>query len=75
MGEFGGTQEIVLSRDIDVNSYAFLQMSRWKLAWLRRPHLQTMGKEGDRRSAQWLCEHTLEARAENANAKITAVSG
>lgn len=75
MSEFGGTQEIVLSRDIWSDSYAILDMTYWKLAWLRRPHIQTMGKEGDRMSAQWVAEYTLESRAENANGVVKDISG
>ena len=75
MGEFGGQQEVVLSRDIDANTYGIFEMSRWVCAWLRQPHVQAMGKEGDRRSAQWVAEYTLESRAENANGKIGQISG
>lgn len=78
IGEFGGNQEVVLSRDMDNNfseTIAIFEMSRWKLAWLRRPHLQTMGKEGDRRSAQWVAEYTGEARQEAASARVSNISG
>jgi hypothetical protein len=75
MGEFGGAQEVVLSRDIDANSYAVLEMARWKIAYLRRPHIQPMGKEGDRRSAQWVAEWTLVSSNEKASGKITQISG
>lgn len=75
MGEFGGQQEVVLSRDIDANTYAVFECPRWVCAWLRQPHVQAMGKEGDRRSAQWVTEYTLESRAENANGLITQISG
>ncbi|RLB39338.1 MAG: hypothetical protein DRH30_10080 [Deltaproteobacteria bacterium] len=74
-GEYGGPLEVVLSRDLDSGSLALLETMRWKLAYLRRPNIQVMGKEGDRRSAQWVSEFTLESRAESANAKIQDISG
>ena len=73
----GGTRalEVVISHDLDSGSLALLQTMHWKLAYLRRPFMEGMGKEGDRRSAQWVSEYTLECRAESANAKIQDISG
>ena len=74
-GEYGGPLEVVISHDLDSGSLALLQTMHWKLAYLRRPFMEGMGKEGDRRSAQWVSEYTLECRAESANAKIQDISG
>jgi hypothetical protein len=71
MGDFG-TQKVVLSRDIETDTYAFLEMQRWAVSWLtgRRPQMKPIGRRGDKTEAYVVGEFTLEARAENASGKL-----
>lgn len=77
-GEFKGTQEVVLSHDMELGYprvIAILETARWKLAYLRKPFVDMQGKDGDAKSAEWIAEYTMEFRAEQANAIITEISG
>ena len=74
MNDFG-TQKVILSRDIAEDTYAILEMGRWAISWLqgRRPQIKPIGRRGDKTEAYVVGEDTLEARAENANAKLEEI--
>ena len=74
MNDFG-TQQIILSRDIAVDTYACIDMSRWAISWLtgRRPMIKPIGRRGDKTECYIVGENTLEGRAENASAKLEEI--
>lgn len=74
MNDFG-TQQIILSRDIAVDTYACIDMSRFAISWLsgRRPMIKPVGRRGDKTECYVVGENTLEGRAENASAKLEEI--
>ena len=72
-GSFG-VVTVKPSRYIADDSYAIIEMGRWRIAWGIKPKLKPIGKDGDRTSAFIKATFTLEARAENANGLIEDIS-
>lgn len=67
-----GTLEIFFERYISKPNIAVLEMSKFRIAYLRRPFMQPLSVIGDSRRAQILAEYTLEALNEKSSGKLSA---
>lgn len=68
-GDFG-TQQVMLSRMIPVDSIALIEMGRWRLDWGVRPKLVPIAKVGYSKRAMLVTEYCNVALAESSNAKV-----
>lgn len=68
-----GPVRLKLHRFMSANTAAILKPDMWKTAWLRGTRKVDVAKTGDATRGVILSEATLEARAENANAKVVSM--
>jgi len=67
-----GTIEIVLDRYMGAGQVAVLQQDKWKLAYLRKPKVEPLAKDGDRTRAMIVTEYTLEDLNEKSAGLLSA---
>ena len=70
-GDFS-IQRVVPDRFDTTQSVKILESDLWKMAVLRPMQIEVLGKVGDVDQRMLTCEWTLESRAENGNALLTA---
>ena len=70
-GDFS-IQRVVPDRFTSANTTMILESDLWKMATLRPLQIEALGKSGDSDKRLLTCEWTLECRAENGNAILTA---
>jgi hypothetical protein len=68
-----GTIEIILDRYIPAGTGFVLQADMWKIAYLRKPFVQSLALDGDRKRAQIIAEYTLEYLNEKSSGKLSAM--
>lgn len=69
-----GTLKVVPNRFMRARDVLILQMDMWGIAYLRNMKTVDLAKTGDSDQRQIICEYTLEARNEKANAGVYDVT-
>lgn len=67
-----GTISVVLDRWMPKSVVPILEMSKWKIAYLRKPFVQQLGITGDSKDAQIITEYTIEHLNEATSGKLSA---
>lgn len=67
-----GAIEIVLDRYMSAGTVPIVQQDKWKLAYLRKPTVTPLAKDGDRTRAMIVTEYTLENLNEKSGGLLSA---
>jgi hypothetical protein len=73
VSDFGSLQ-VKPHRLMPANTLFVVDPKYWAKCTLRPTFMEELAKTGDSKRYQIICEHTLEAKAENANGRITQLS-